>query len=378
MSYSNGVVAAPIGVDTDVPQVLGVGSNDVGYLCSNAHGKTNMWSRNKPVINNKIGEITQSDRKIANFGLDLQFAQSANIQTLFGYASNGIGWTYNPPTGGDYAPFRITDFEGYNHKSESMFMYDSVPTSVNTDGDAATVTIRFKHNPNADLQPQDFDYFQSMGGVTGFHYAIAFYQNINTIYFAHGPALSATTDILINVKFPSLGTWTCLFIATTEQESISNGGESIYFPNGMFTIKVIRYDKYAQVQVTNDYSTLYMDNLGIYGFNNTRLKVFASENFPSTKGEFYLEIRCYANDGSLIKKFEVDDPSNSQFTYSGTADAYFNLDFLNGNNIEFDYWAAGTNMSNLKWAKVTACVKKVSGNGYFTMQGVYEWTVYKS
>lgn len=48
MAHSNRVITAPVGIDTDIAPVLGVGSYDLGYLCSNAHGKINKWSYIKP------------------------------------------------------------------------------------------------------------------------------------------------------------------------------------------------------------------------------------------------------------------------------------------------------------------------------------------
>lgn len=41
MAHSNGKITAPVGIDADIAPVLGVGSYDLGYLCSNAHGKIN-------------------------------------------------------------------------------------------------------------------------------------------------------------------------------------------------------------------------------------------------------------------------------------------------------------------------------------------------
>lgn len=48
MAHSNGVITAPVGIYADIAPVLGVGSYDLGYLCSNAHGKINKWSYIKP------------------------------------------------------------------------------------------------------------------------------------------------------------------------------------------------------------------------------------------------------------------------------------------------------------------------------------------
>jgi hypothetical protein len=49
MPISSGKIVAPVSID-DVRTALGVSSNDLGYLCKNTHGKTNMWAKYKPVI----------------------------------------------------------------------------------------------------------------------------------------------------------------------------------------------------------------------------------------------------------------------------------------------------------------------------------------
>ena len=50
---NNGIISAPIGLQPDVYGVLGLVKTgtyyDVGYVCSNEHGRTNKWARYKPV-----------------------------------------------------------------------------------------------------------------------------------------------------------------------------------------------------------------------------------------------------------------------------------------------------------------------------------------
>lgn len=56
MAHSNGKITAPVGIDADIAPVLGVSSYDLGYLCSNAHGKINKWSKIKPVKSSVPGD----------------------------------------------------------------------------------------------------------------------------------------------------------------------------------------------------------------------------------------------------------------------------------------------------------------------------------
>lgn len=47
MPISSGKIVAPVSID-DVRTALGVSSYDLGYLCKNTHGKTNMWASISP------------------------------------------------------------------------------------------------------------------------------------------------------------------------------------------------------------------------------------------------------------------------------------------------------------------------------------------
>ena len=120
MPTANGIITAPVGVE-DVAKCLGVGSYDVGYLCSNGHGKINMWSKYKPVRwVNQIGiNMTNPDwwkAQDGTCGIDFTDAKAStylNIPSMFTEDKKN-GWVYNPPTGGVYA-YRLLDFENYLH-----------------------------------------------------------------------------------------------------------------------------------------------------------------------------------------------------------------------------------------------------------------------
>lgn len=107
MSIVNGIITDPI-ADRDPYVCMGVGKYngeyDWTYICSNQHGKTNIWSRWKPVIVNTPQDITEQQLKAVAYGL--QWYQSGDSLTY--------SIRYLPPVGGvDFQ--RITDFIGYNH-----------------------------------------------------------------------------------------------------------------------------------------------------------------------------------------------------------------------------------------------------------------------
>lgn len=116
MGHSNGKITAPVGIDADIAPVLGVGSYDLGYLCSNAHGKINPWARYKPVryeslapgANEKWWQGWDGNCGVKPFRM-------AGYWDAPKHADGSMnGWEYTAPTGGRF-PYRLTDFNGYNH-----------------------------------------------------------------------------------------------------------------------------------------------------------------------------------------------------------------------------------------------------------------------
>lgn len=148
MSIENGMIIAPINVK-DPYVCMGVGKYngwwDLAYICSNLHGKINPWSKYKPVWYPGVGADVKMAYKADYSGKennlggglhsngDCGLAPEARI-TDGNYDDAGgranlvkrasiLNWEYAAPQGGSFStptgisacPFRLTDFEGYNH-----------------------------------------------------------------------------------------------------------------------------------------------------------------------------------------------------------------------------------------------------------------------
>ena len=112
MAHSNGKITAPVGIDADIAPVLGVGSYDLGYLCSNAHGKINPWARYKPV---RYESLAPGENEKWWQGWDgncgIMPKRISSYQDSVNWANGSMnGWEYTPPTGGKF-PFRALDFD---------------------------------------------------------------------------------------------------------------------------------------------------------------------------------------------------------------------------------------------------------------------------
>lgn len=148
MAHSNdGVITRPI-TDSDIKAVLGISSNDLASWCTSE--AVNKWSKGKPVVFNKMAQLTAANFRDANYGIDLipswgradymynfLFASQSDRQRNTNWwpdcdvqkqALSLEYWIWQPPTGGSTSPYRMTDFENYYHEAEAPIK----PISGNT------------------------------------------------------------------------------------------------------------------------------------------------------------------------------------------------------------------------------------------------------
>lgn len=103
---------------TLVGNTLGIASKDVGTLCSSS--LINKWSKNKPVRYNTLSAITDAERKLVNYGLEIKQYTITEILNNIIY-----GWNYLKPRGGNYDEYyRLGDFRGYNHQATIPIIFE--------------------------------------------------------------------------------------------------------------------------------------------------------------------------------------------------------------------------------------------------------------
>ena len=123
MGNSNGKITAPVSLHADVYPVLGLTKTgtfyDIGHANGNAHGRTNKWSKKKPIRYDTPAELTDAQRTQANHGLAAyEVTGIVNAQGGSAIALPITGtWRYDAPRpGSDWC--RLTDWDGYNHKAK--------------------------------------------------------------------------------------------------------------------------------------------------------------------------------------------------------------------------------------------------------------------
>ena len=157
MSYNpeTGIISANDGVSIrDVQRALGVGSGDLGTLCT--HPNINVWAKYKPISlatmfpseqwdsRDKCWKPTAtwwkgSDPNFPFGGMNINGARSSSFSSVTNsvfskYDGSMNGWVFQRPRGGQVSPYRLTDFAQYNHKAEPPLIRFSVPSSVKKQG----------------------------------------------------------------------------------------------------------------------------------------------------------------------------------------------------------------------------------------------------
>lgn len=120
------ILNAPLNTQ-EVYKLLGIGKHkgewwDIGYICSNQHGKTDKWSQNKPVRfagpDNGIS-ATWYRGDDGKCGYDITVANDAATIVSQIFDGNNT-WEYLPPrVGVDFS--RLPDFIGYDHSCVAPF-----------------------------------------------------------------------------------------------------------------------------------------------------------------------------------------------------------------------------------------------------------------
>lgn len=129
-----------------VSQEINLASNSVGTLCSS--NKINKWSKFKPISyasNTGIyGETGNNDTILKNLNYGLT-ATKIDRTTL-----NTTEWSYLRPTGGQYSPYRLGDFRGYNHQAKPFIRIDDVQWNPSTTPvESLTITPTYKFGSNS-------------------------------------------------------------------------------------------------------------------------------------------------------------------------------------------------------------------------------------
>ena len=239
MSYSNGIIDAPVGV-YDIRSAVSHTSGDLGTLIMN--GTINKWARYKPVRLPAIDTTDEWDRTNSKWkstsdwwkgdgkcGFAIQefteFGASLTTTGTFMYKliNQQLGWTYQRPQGGAQQPFRYLDFAKYNRNAIQPY------------GEIGATRIYIDNNGNAqidweisyvdDLNLKLTDFSISSHPLTDFYLGIILWKNnqwrvyTSSAKFGAGETLSITMTGVTSLA----GTWNMMPFFSLKQATSDTG-----------------------------------------------------------------------------------------------------------------------------------------------------------
>lgn len=387
MSNSKGLITAPVDLETDVYKVLGIGATasgyDVGHACQS--DKINIWSRKKPVRYQKLGELTEAEFAHAFYGISEQDAHSVDVIELFKRAQASPDWVYLKPEGGNSSPFRITDFIGYNHTS--VFPYKFQMPSIlyiYGDGRETSGTFLVSKQEGGGFTIQDLYYMMDLyGGYERYRWAVMWKPSGSTlhsdVHFAYGPYVKGSEDqVMIEVTFPSTGSFDTLLVVTNETTETTDAYDSIYIPRSSGSVTVQRKYDSVVVTITNAtelQSLLSMASGVITGFNYVYLSMKPGEGTTSTSGNGRLDlwVTCYDGNNNILEEFQLR-ADGSVFSYSGGGTVTTVLDYMIGGSIDLSNYIDSYSLSQLRRVEMIPVPEKENGNAVFYMDKTYRFT----
>lgn len=177
MAYENGIISVKTeggvtyGVTIeDMQDAIGVsGYGDMGgiLLYATARDMVNVWAKYKPVRSNKLGELTEAERKDLLFGLYIPVcSNNGNLADFLlaypqGYTyiwPRGIhGTSYNQTNIDEW--FRFLDFNGYNRNANCFVNSNDIlfPSSYTVGGGGAGLHFQLGINRGSSLHTGAID-----------------------------------------------------------------------------------------------------------------------------------------------------------------------------------------------------------------------------
>lgn len=248
MAHANGKITAPVGIDSDIPQVLGVASTDLGYLCSNAHERINIWSRRKPVQWNSmdINLTNPTWWKAQDGNCGLVPKSISSYKDLVDAMDNDMnGWVYVPPTGGN-VPYRALDFDGYYHNARAIFGNMYVPSTATNQFSSSSFGVSMAIYDSSDDNTDELQ-ARDITAIKDCYFGAYVQQNGGTQYRrATSPDTigNGSSMVTINSYGMPAGTWTVYpFLSTTKmaQDDLEQARILYTIPKAQYkSIKIVR------------------------------------------------------------------------------------------------------------------------------------------
>ena len=197
MSNQNGKITAPV-TTSDPKTVLCLSSNDVGTLCSST--AINMWAKYKPVPYRSFAPLRSDDSWWhGNDGkCGIAFQTYTSLNAFLAALPTGYAWSHVLPSGGAVEPFRLADFNGYNHYAENP-VGDIGATSYTIDS-TGSITISYDISAVGSDNLSLADIEANNTPLTDYYLGVYCYNGSRSFYVTGATPIGTTTGLSMTIS----------------------------------------------------------------------------------------------------------------------------------------------------------------------------------
>lgn len=203
------IVSYNVDLATHIRNVL----NAHGSSCTNeiisffdSRAVINQWSFRKPYATDlDMAKLSDSQIRSINCGFDINGARMGSYTQLpTKMDGNMNGWVYTRPSGGQYSPYRVGDYVGYDTDAPPMIQGFYVPSEVPKAGTTtvyATAVITKSTGTNVTIG--------DIGGLSEYKPAVYLVSgSYSRMYESSSSIASGGFSVPINIADMTQGTWT--------------------------------------------------------------------------------------------------------------------------------------------------------------------------
>ena len=349
-----------------------------------AAANVNKWAKFKPQNSDNRFKLSEEERKLGNYGLDLTWSASARTpQSLLIELSQGKDFypyvTLKPP-------FRMSDYLGYNTKAPAPYSLDCSPT-LEVLSFPANIPFTIKINSNAEFKLTDLAAFED--SFNGGYFAVLCGEglNANSKVIMHKPSDQEQYNNMLygEIEVSKAGTYYLAAVYTNipnagETTDVSSVAENFMpIPDGYVSVKVTQKTVYAYLQIKNLVNgSLYLDktNLTIGGFGNmpSFTTYFPFGSVLSCSYELGFHVTMDSDSGQYYNEWyyteqtiDHENGNTPRTTIFDNFPAYISLSELLGQDFEYSI--------NIWSITLIPVLRRISGQGFLGFEETPKYDV---
>jgi hypothetical protein len=277
----------------------------------------NKWAKFKPQNSDNLFKLSEEERKLGNYGLDLTWSGSARTpQSVLIDMAQGKDFypyvTLKPP-------YRMSDYLGYNPKAPAPYSLDCSST-LEVLSFPASIPFTIKINSKAEFKLTDLAGFED--SFSGGYFAVLCGEglNANSKVIMHKPSDPEQYYNMLygEIEVTKAGTYYLAAVYTNipnvgKVTDVSSVAENFMpIPEGYISVKVTQKTVYAYAEIRDfvQYGNLYYNNnsksISVFG-SPIYIDIYKPSAVLSSTYNLSLYFRLETNNGTLEKEWVYED-----------------------------------------------------------------------